>query len=340
MNKITWLDNLRVNATIGVILIHASATILFRFTSVSADYWWFANVYNGGYRYVVPIFVMLSGALLLPREEAIVPFLKKSFMRIIVPFLFYNFIFSLFNWQVRLRGKTFGMWDGLNWLGEQYFHGASYHFWYIYMIVGIYLFIPIIGRWIRSAPESHIQYFLGIWGLTILFNNPHFPYLKLPIALTDFTGYVGYLVLGYYLSTKNFPKGIKTWALGIFCIGTLWTLLGSYYFTAESGKFYGLLYANFSPSVVLATAGIFLFFRFQNLDISLLTPFRDWVSSHSYGIYLVHILVLFYLAKWGVYGEMLHPSIGVPLTALACLLISGGIVWVLRKIPLIKYMAG
>jgi surface polysaccharide O-acyltransferase-like enzyme len=181
---------------------------------------------------------------------------------------------------------------------------------------------------------------LGIWGLTILFNNPHFPYLKLPIALTDFTGYVGYLVLGYYLSTKNFPKGIKTWALGIFCIGTLWTLLGSYYFTAESGKFYGLLYANFSPSVVLATAGIFLFFRFQNLDISLLTPFRDWVSSHSYGIYLVHILVLFYLAKWGVYGEMLHPSIGVPLTALACLLISGGIVWVLRKIPLIKYMAG
>jgi surface polysaccharide O-acyltransferase-like enzyme len=117
-------------------------------------------------------------------------------------------------------------------------------------------------------------------------------------------------------------------------------MVGSYYFTAESGKFYGLLYANFSPSVVLATAGLFLFFRYQNLDIIFLTPFRDWVSSHSYGIYLVHIIVLFYLAKAGVYGEMLHPSIGVPLTALACLLISGGIVWVLRKIPLIKYMAG
>ena len=78
--------------------------------------------------------------------------------------------------------KAFSFLDGLTWLGEQYFNGASYHFWYIYMIIGIYLFIPIIGRWIRSAPESHIQYFLGIWGLTILFNNPHFPYLKLPVA--------------------------------------------------------------------------------------------------------------------------------------------------------------
>ena len=338
--KITWLDNLRVNATIGVILIHASATILFRFTKVSADYWWFANLYNGGYRYVVPIFVMLSGALLLPREEAIGPFLKKSFSRIVLPFLFYNLIFSLFNWQVRLRGKSFGFSDGMTWLGEQYFSGASYHFWYIYMIIGIYLFIPIIGRWIRSAPDSHIQYFIGVWGLTILFTNPHFPFLKLPIALTDFTGYVGYLVLGYYLSVKEFSVGIKKIALGLFLTGTLWTMVGSYYFTADSGKFYGLLYANFSPSVVLATIGLFLFFRYQNPNIAVLTPFRDWVSSHSYGIYLVHIIVLFYLAKAGVYGEMLHPSIGVPLTALACLLISGGIVWVLRKIPLIKYMAG
>jgi surface polysaccharide O-acyltransferase-like enzyme len=173
-----------------------------------------------------------------------------------------------------------------------------------------------------------------------LFNNSHFPYLKLPIALTDFTGYVGYLVLGYYLSTKEFTSEVKWKALAIFLFGTLWTMVGSYYFTAESGKFYGLLYANFSPSVVLASAGLFLFFRYQNLDIPLLSPFRDWVSSHSYGIYLLHILVLFYLAKAGIYGEMLHPSIGVPLTAFTCLVISGGIVWLLRKIPLIKYVAG
>jgi hypothetical protein len=50
--------------------------------------------------------------------------------------------------------------------------------------------------------------------------------------------------------------------------------------------------------------------------------------------------VLFYLAKAGIYGEMLHPSLAVPLTALACLLISGSIVWILRKIPLIKNLAG
>jgi surface polysaccharide O-acyltransferase-like enzyme len=92
--------------------------------------------------------------------------------------------------------------------------------------------------------------------------------------------------------------------------------------------------------VVLATVGVFLTFKYQNLDINILSPFRDWVSSHSYGIYLIHIIVLFYLAKAGIYGEMLHPSIAVPLTAFACLLISGSIVWILRKIPLINNLAG
>jgi surface polysaccharide O-acyltransferase-like enzyme len=304
--KVQYLDNLRVTATLAVLLIHSAANVLLSFGKTPDSAWWFANLYNGGFRYAVPIFVMLSGALLLPREEEMGSFFKKSFQRIIVPFLFYNSVFAIFNWQVRYSGRSMGF----DWVFKQYFEGASYHFWYIYMIVGVYLFIPIIGAWVRQAKESHIQFFLGMWLVTILFDNPHFPGLSLPIKLPYFTGYLGYLVLGYYVQS------------------------------IEDGKFYGLLYANFSPSVVLSTAGLFMLFKSYEGTIPGTVALRDWISSHSYGVYLVHIIVLFYLVKIKIYGGMWHPSIGIPLTAFICLLISSTIVWLLRRIPFGKYIAG
>lgn len=331
--KVGYLDNLRVTATIAVLLIHSAANVLLPFGKSPVHAWWFANLYNGGFRYAVPIFVMLSGALLLPREEAIGSFFKKSFLRIIVPFLFHNSIFAIFNWQVRLGGRSVSP----AWVFKQFMEGASYHFWYIYMIVGVYLFIPIIGAWVRKVSKSHIEFFLGMWLVTILFDNPHFPGLHLPVQLPYFTGYLGYLVLGYYLAQHTFSR---TFAWILFVLGTAWTMEGTYLQSVADGKFYGLLYANFSPSVVMSTAGLFMLFKQYDFPLGRFAFFRDWVSSHSYGIYLIHIIVLFYLVKIKIYGAMWHPSIGIPLTAFICLLISGFIVWVLRKIPFGKYLAG
>jgi surface polysaccharide O-acyltransferase-like enzyme len=331
--KVQYLDNLRVTATLAVLLIHSAANVLLSFGKIPESSWWFANLYNGGFRYAVPIFVMLSGALLLPREEEIGSFFKKSFLRIIVPFLFYNSIFAIFNWQVRQSGRP----QSLTWIFKQFFEGASYHFWYIYMIVGVYLFIPIIGAWVRQARESHLQFFLGMWLVTILFDNSHFPGLSLPVKLPYFTGYIGYLVLGYYLAKHTFSK-LFAWSL--FVIGTIWTMQGTYLQSLEDGKFYGLLYANFSPSVVMSTAGLFMLFKSYEMTIPGTIALRDWISSHSYGIYLIHIIVLFYLVKIKIYGAMWHPSIGIPLTAFTCLLISGAIVWLLRRIPGGKFIAG
>lgn len=236
----------------------------------------------------------------------------------------------------KIKGKAFQSVEELiRWIGQQYFTGGSYHFWYVYMVIGLYLFIPIISTWIRQASERQIQYFLGIWLLTILFNNSHFPVLDSPVPLPYFTGYLGYLVLGYYLRHQEFKnlKQIRFWAIALFLIGTAWTLIGTYQLSLRDGKFYGLLYANFSPSVMLSTVGLFLLCKYYPFEIRVLIPLREWISSHSYGIYLVHILVLFYIAKIGIHYKLVHPSLGIPVTAFSCLFISGAIVWLLRKIP-------
>lgn len=333
VQKLNYLTNLRVMATIAVLFIHAGANILVDFGRIPDSIWWPANVYKSVFQFAVPIFVMLSGALLLAREESYSVFLIKSFRRIILPFLFYNTLYSLFNWQIRLGGRSVG----INWIANQFFYGASYHFWYIYMIIGLYLFIPIIGSWVRRAQTSHLHFFLVLWFLTFFSNDSKFPWLNLPIKLPYFSGYIGYLVLGYFLTLRTYSKLIA-WLL--FIGGVCWTGIANYHESVLAGKFYGLFADNFSPSAMFCSAGIFMIMKADVSERRSSYQIWEWISSHSYGIYLIHILCLFYLAKLGIYGGMIHPSVGIPFTVIVCLGVSGSIVWILKRIPLGKYIAG
>jgi surface polysaccharide O-acyltransferase-like enzyme len=340
--NIIWLDNLRILSTLAVVIIHSSVNILFKFEKVSLEHWWVANFYDGFFRFCVPIFVMLSGALILPKEEEIPVFLKKSFQRILLPFFFWHSVYMFFNWQVRYRGKHFNFDQGLAWIIKQFQGYSSYHFWYIYMLIGLYLFIPIIGKWIRKASEREIEYFLGIWLISLLINYSEFWGFSATVKLPYFSGYLGYLVLGYYLRFKNFhPQKTLVFSILAIILGSLITLFGAYWETAAANKLQGAYYLYFAPGVVLSTIGVFLFFKYQTWVWNFIKPFFAFVSQMSYGIYMAHIMVLFYLAKIGVYHSMLHPIFGIPLTAFVCLCASGVVVYVLRKIPFVgKWIAG
>ena len=69
--KIYWVDNLRFLATISVIFLHVASPIYFQFGKVSDAYWWTAFLYSGTTRFGVPIFLMLTGALILPKNYSI-----------------------------------------------------------------------------------------------------------------------------------------------------------------------------------------------------------------------------------------------------------------------------
>ena len=76
-SKVQYLDNLRVTATIAVLLIHSAANVLLSFGKIPDSAWWFANLYNGGFRYAVPIFVMLSGHCFYPAKRSMRRSLKR-----------------------------------------------------------------------------------------------------------------------------------------------------------------------------------------------------------------------------------------------------------------------
>jgi len=95
-NPVNWIDNLRVLATISVIFLHVSASVTAKFGSISFITWTIGNIYNSSVRFCVPIFVMITGALLLPKDYEISDFLKKKFIRVVLPFVFWGIIYLLF----------------------------------------------------------------------------------------------------------------------------------------------------------------------------------------------------------------------------------------------------
>ena len=143
----------------------------------------------------VPIFLMISGALLLNREyPSLADFLKRRFTRIIYPFIF---------WIILI-------------LGQLYLHGYNSRFiwsvfigepsitWYFWTLIGIYLFIPVINSFIKEYGLKGCEYFLAIWFATIILNTFHHYPLWTYFDLNMFSGFIGCPILGYWLTNKKF----------------------------------------------------------------------------------------------------------------------------------------
>ena len=161
--NIDWISNLKLIALYAVIVLHCSSPLLAQFGKVAVGDWLTADIFNALTRFAVPAFVMITGALLLHKEYEIGSFLKKRLSRVVIPFLFWSLVYIAYSWYN--EEITFGSDIGAN--IRQVLHllkyGSSYHLWYVYMLIGLYFFIPVIGKFVRNASENEILYFLIVW---------------------------------------------------------------------------------------------------------------------------------------------------------------------------------
>lgn len=331
--KLVWADNLRVASTIGVIAVHASAAIPPLFGQIPQSIWWTGNILDCVARFCVPVFLMLSGALLLNSYSPPAVFLRKRFSRILFPFIFWCLTYSLL--QVALKTGELWQMSALEYLrlfwAQLLGDDISYHFWYVYMILGLYVVIPFIGGIIRRASHTKLLAFTGFWFLMVLCLDLFARNFKVP----DVLRYFGYLPLGYFLANKDFRENTRLISITLITFGLAITTLGTFWLSARSGEFNASMYGYASPNILIYSIGVFMLFK--SVDWAPLGPWRSLINKFSYGIYLVHVLVLSQVKLPWLSG---YPLVGIPLTIILCLSVSGLLVFLINKLPGGKYISG
>lgn len=342
-NKNLSFDRLRALATIAVIGIHVSSDYVPAQGSIAQGAFWWGNLYDSLSRFAVPLFVMLSGALLLDREEPLGSFLRKRFARLLAPFFFWSCIYIVYDlYNEAADGVRHNAMQTVRFAFVQLRDGASLHLWYVYMIIGLYLFIPILGAWVRRATEKQLLFFLGIWVVCMLCDVPWLEKIKPDLDIRYFTGFAGYAVLGHYLKVKSFGSDQRTLAIGVGCIltGIAATVGGTYAVHCYQGNYVSTFYEPLSVNIMLYASGLFLLFRSGQVSCAALSPIRAFISRYSYGIYLCHVLWLRQLDDFQLRWDFIHPAVGTPVTVLTCLCLSGLTVYLVSKLPFGKYVAG
>lgn len=305
---------LRVVATFSVIVIHVSGPLVVKYGEISNFNWSVANIYDSFSRYSIPMFFMISGALLLHRDYRLKDFLKKRFIKILPAFLFWSLAYSLFN-RYFFNDEIFSLKKVI----RDIFYGSEYHLWFIYVLLGIYLFTPILRKWIKNATRKEVLYVLGIWCITLFMTIPALKNYLPGIDLTYFSGFIGYFVLGYYL-TKYHTKNKLMPVLSII-LGLAITVLGTYFMTINRGGFYDYFYEYLSLNALLVSYGVFVSLnKTTSTNIRVYKVFTT-LNQCCYGIFLIHPLVLKLLDLIGLNVYIMSPLISILFVSVVCFLV-------------------
>lgn len=215
---------------------------------------------------------------------------------------------------------------------------------FFWMILGTYLIMPVLNKWLLHADLKEAEYFLVIWLVTCLFS--YTIDFDFPVNLKYFTGPIGLVVLGYYL--KHTDRKIFNniyYAIAIFLASAI-ALVGLSYMFSTPSEFY--VFERYSILFAFEVTGIFCIFKnFGQLNINwkfLSNPdsiFRKSVFSiakYSYGIYLTHQFVMNFLVIFLV-GHVRYTFLIVILIILTLVISWGGLA-ILNRVPYLNQWIG
>lgn len=330
MKRSISLDIIRIIACLMVVFMHspikdtnAPGAVLSGLSYVTAP--------------CIGLFFMISGSLLLKKASedssfSIKFFLKRRFTKVMIPFVFWYAV-----------GKILEC-SGVN-------NAETGILWFMSVLCGLYLLTPILCRWLRFASLHEIEFYLMIWCVSLCY-----PFIKLLFMMNEgeeswiyyFHGYIGYFVLGYYLSVKdnifNRFKSSKIFLILLFAIVSVASPIVVFLNDIEC-DFYSLFWY-LSITVVLqcvvwwiAISGFVrkvMDFLGNGKMFSLLTE----ISKLSFGVYLTHILVMRNVLWEIEWMKEMDAILQIVVCALLTLVISVLISFVISKVKYLRIIIG
>jgi surface polysaccharide O-acyltransferase-like enzyme len=296
----------------------------------------------------VPLFVMLTGWMLLApdrKDEPIGKFFRRRLGRVILPLVTWSLV--AWGW-LAIRDHHPARWAEF---GRQFLNGpVFYHLWYVYVLLGLYLAIPLLRPLAAGAAEPLRRYTLGLWALASSLLPLWYWWggFHVGVDVPVVTTYVGYLLAGVWLAATPIAQRTRRPLVVLVLATVAWTVLVTARLTDTEPMNVALL-AYGTPNVLAMSLGWYVLLTQPGPTA--------WIARHagalalvrvlaatSYGVYLVHPLILNLLDSGvlgvRITGASIFPFIGLPLLAALVLAVSAGMMVVARRVPVLGRLLG
>ncbi|WP_432468808.1 acyltransferase [Agarivorans sp. Z349TD_8] len=323
-----YIECLRFIAVIAVVGIHVLGPYRELIPSLAWHQWLPAVSLNAMSRWAVPIFMMISGALLLSDRR---PFdcgyyLSRRLAKVLLPFIAWTVIYAV------VAGFHDGRWSWT--ITESLLAHANnqhtwYHLWFFYDFIPLYFVIPLLAPLLHKMDHQRVLLLLAAWLLLTLMH-----WLKVETPLRqNIILYSGYLVVGWYLFNHEQKPYLRFWLMtGLATLG--FNVLGSVYYIWQQGEYSSVFMGYKSLNTVVIAMSLFVLVKAYAEKVpNGWRPMIKTVSKYSFGIYLVHPLFLIPVRHldYGIYQWFGHSSIALPVLMAIVLLLALGLSWLFTR---------
>lgn len=342
-NSIRYIDQLRVIAAFVVILIHIALGTLDSLQPLSAQ-WWLGHGISLTCQWPVPVFVMVSGVLLLDpsrRHETTRTFYKKRLHRIGIPLVFWTglcYVFLARFDDVEVTGRYI-----LMTLLEA---RMPYHTHFLFIIAGLYLLTPWLRRFVQQATPRQRRSVIVIIFVTAtlyaLFNTLF--WWRGRLLFTFFLPYMGYYLCGYEIPRIDQTQIKSKSLIAVVILSALYIGVHTNTYIDFQGRQNGAMVLSFLslPMIVLSVGLFWVFFlidRQRSPSYSRVDRFFQRLAPATFGIYLTHAFVLIGLRE-AFKGDINNTPylVNLLLGAVVAFALSYGLTCLLSRLPVLKYL--
>jgi len=293
------------------------------------EYTHWATVYGSLFRPSVPLFTMMTGLLLLPVRQPLGTFYKKRIFRILFPVLIWSVLYNMFPWFTGVLGlpeniigdffcytqghESQALGDSLKDVAMIPFQFSfkENHMWYMYLLIGLYLYMPFFSAWVEKATRKEMRAFLAIWFVSLFL-----PYMSAYIApyfgvgylfgestwnayglFYYFAGFNGYLLLGHYMKKGNDWSMARTLATSVILFGAGYCITYTGFAAAAADSMsteadMELFFTFCSPNVAMMTAAVFLLMQKIRIRRQTIVRLLANMTKCGFGIYIVHYFLV------------------------------------------------
>jgi surface polysaccharide O-acyltransferase-like enzyme len=341
--SIQYINKLRILSIYAVVTAHVTIWLTMGSTPFSVNWWMGTSIFYACFC-SIPVFVMISGALLLgpSREEPLLEFYRKRMVRVGVPLVSWTLVYLGVRGVLDEERLTAGRVFELIITADPY-----YHLWFLYMILGLYLVTPALRTFVRHSTCKERAFVIAAMLVlatgyfqadTLLWQNQR-------SVFTLFIPYIGFYLLGYELSRidpRKLPAPRYIVLAVLICVAYL-AVFAQPFIAREGGVGPGqrFVFDFFTPPIIFLSIAIFWIARRLDATAKPVNGIRkvavEWIASTTLGVYALHPLIL----KWIQSGLKNHAGDGsflagvllVPLVTFAlCYLITS----ILMNIPLLR----